>query len=55
MGNLFKRLKEPSSAAGLAAVISNAAGMASGTPAAVAVPAMLAGLFAIFMPEKAAA
>jgi hypothetical protein len=52
MNLVFKRLKEPSSA-GLAAVISNAAGLAAGQPASVAVPAILAGLFAVFMPERA--
>ncbi|BBF85389.1 hypothetical protein DLM_1773 [Aquitalea magnusonii] len=49
----LNRLKEPSSAAGLAAVISNAAGLAAGQPASVAVPAILAGLFAVLMPERA--
>lgn len=51
MRQLMLRFREPSSAAGLAAVISNAAALATGAPMGVAVPALLAGLFAIFMPE----
>ncbi len=54
MKNVLARLREPSSAAGLAAVISNAAGLATGAPMGVALPAMLAGLFAIFLPESRA-
>lgn len=57
MGNFKKwlrRLAEPSSAAGAAAVLGNVAGLAAGSvSAAVAVPAIFLGVLAVLMPETA--
>jgi len=52
MRSILKRLAEPSSAAGIATIIGNAAALASGTPASIAVPALLAGVAAVFLPER---
>lgn len=52
---LTRRLREPSSAAGAAAVIGNVAGLVAGTAsAAVALPAVFMGLLAVFLPERTA-
>ncbi len=49
-----RRLREPSSAAGPAAVIGNVAGLAAGSvPLAVAAPAVFLGVLAVFLPESA--
>lgn len=57
MGNFKKwlrRLAEPSSHAGVAAVLGNVAGLATGyIPAAVAAPAIFFGVMAIYLPETA--
>lgn len=53
---VVRRLREPSSAAGAAAVIGNVAGLAAGSvPLAVAAPAVFLGLVAVFVPESAGA
>lgn len=51
MGALRNRLREPSSWAGLAAII-GAAGQAYATKDPTAIGAVVAGLAAFFMPEK---
>lgn len=55
MGSLFlRRLAEPSTAAGIAGMISTGAAWASGAmPAAAALPSLLGSLFAILAPERA--
>ncbi|MCW3478952.1 hypothetical protein OL229_05155 [Neisseriaceae bacterium JH1-16] len=55
MQRILKRLAEPSSAAGIGTIIGNVAALASGTPASIALPALLAGVVAVLLPERGAA